>query len=144
MKIDEAISILKQYIDYNNTDIPDFYTMAEACEVVIKALKQQPTDAVSRQAVLDGLASIAKAKAKSDAQKSLMGRIMFFVEKLPPVTPQPKMGRWLPIEYDGYADGSPVWDKWECSECGYEHNGDEESLTAFCPSCGAKMQEVEE
>jgi len=54
-------------------------------------------DAISRQAVLDGLASIAKAKAKSDAQKSLMGRVMFFVEQLPPVTPQPKMGRWIPV-----------------------------------------------
>ena len=46
-------------------------------------------DAISRQAVLDGLASIAKAKARSDAQKSLMGRVMFFTEQLPPVTPQP-------------------------------------------------------
>ena len=43
-------------------------------------------DAVSRQAVLDGLASIAKAKAKSDAQKSMMGRTMFFVERLPSVS----------------------------------------------------------
>lgn len=45
-------------------------------------------DCISRQAVLDGLASIAKVKARSDAQKSLMGRIMFFVEQLPPVTPK--------------------------------------------------------
>ena len=37
-------------------------------------------------------------------------------------------GRWLPIEADGYADGAPVWDKWECSECGHEHDG-EEALT---------------
>jgi len=50
-------------------------------------IEQEPCeDCISRQAVLDGLASIAKAKAKSDAQMSLMGRIMFFVEKLPPVT----------------------------------------------------------
>ena len=45
-------------------------------------------DAISRQAELNGLASIAKAKARSDAQKALMGRIMFFTEKLPPVNPQ--------------------------------------------------------
>ena len=45
-------------------------------------------DAVSRQAMFDGLASIAKAKAKSDAQKSLMGRVMFFTEQLPPVAPK--------------------------------------------------------
>ena len=42
-------------------------------------------DAINRRAVLEGLASIAKAKAKSDAQKALMGRVMFFTEHLPPV-----------------------------------------------------------
>ena len=41
---------------------------------------------ISRQAVLEGLASIAKAKARSDAQKSLMGRVMFFTEHLPSVS----------------------------------------------------------
>ena len=45
-------------------------------------------DAISRQAVLNGLANIAKAKARSDAQKALMGRVMFFTEKLPSVNPQ--------------------------------------------------------
>ena len=42
---------------------------------------------ISRQAVLAGLANIAKAKAKSGAQKSMMGRAMFFVEHLPFVAP---------------------------------------------------------
>ena len=54
-----------------------------------------------------------------------------------------RTGRWIPVGYDGYADGNPVYDWWECSECGWEHTGDEESLTAFCPNCGMKM-EVEE
>ena len=48
-------------------------------------------------------------------------------------------GRWIPIEYDGYADGNPVWDLWECSECQEEHGGDEDTLTPYCPNCGAKM-----
>lgn len=56
----------------------------------IAALKAEPCeDAISRQAMLDGLASIAKAKARSDAQKALMGRVMFFTEHLPPVTSKP-------------------------------------------------------
>lgn len=109
-------------------------------DMAIEALEQQPCDdCISRQAVLDGLASIAKAKAKSDAQKSLLGRVMFFTERLPSVTPKEKTGHWKPIEYDSYADGYPVWDVWECSKCGLEHNGDKESLTAFCPDCGARM-----
>jgi hypothetical protein len=48
-------------------------------------------------------------------------------------------GRWIPTEYDSFADGAPVWDKWECSECGHEHNGEEDTLTAFCPDCGTKL-----
>lgn len=48
-------------------------------------------------------------------------------------------GRWIPIEYDGYADGYPVWDLWECSECQEEHSGDEDTLTPYCPNCGARM-----
>lgn len=42
---------------------------------------------------------------------------------------------WLGAEYDGYADGYPVYHLWECSNCGEESR--EES--AYCPECGAKM-----
>lgn len=48
-------------------------------------------------------------------------------------------GWWIPLEYDGYADGCPVWELWECSECREEHKGDEDTLTPYCPTCGAKM-----
>ena len=121
-------------------------------EEEIKNKSEIPTscgDAISRQAVLDGLASIAKVKARSDAQKSLMGRVMFFTEQLPSVTPQQKTGRW-------------VWDSkskvYRCSHCKrfpwrveYVTDHDEifEDLTRtnaykYCPNCGTKMQEVEE
>lgn len=61
----------------------------EAFNKAYVALKAEPCeDAISRQAMLDGLASIAKVKARSDAQKSLMGRVMFFTEQLPRVTPK--------------------------------------------------------
>ena len=49
-------------------------------------------------------------------------------------------GHWEPIGYDGYADGSSVIDEWECSECGEEHYGDSDTLTPFCPNCGADMR----
>lgn len=54
---------------------------------------------------------------------------------------EPKTGRWIPTGYDGYADGNPVYDWWECSECGGEHTGDEDTLTPYCPYCGAEMKE---
>ena len=55
-------------------------------------------------------------------------------------TAQVVHGRWIPIEYDGYANGNPVWDLWECSECQEEHSGDEDTLTPYCPNCGARME----
>lgn len=68
----------------------------KSLQFAIEALEQEPCeDAISRQAVLDGLASIAKAKVKSDAQKSLMGRVMFFTEHLPSVKPQEP--KWIPV-----------------------------------------------
>lgn len=59
-------------------------------------LAETSQDCISRQAVIVGLANIAKAKAKSDAQKSMMGRCMFFVEQLPPVTPERSDDKWQP------------------------------------------------
>lgn len=49
-----------------------------------------------------------------------------------------RSGTWVGLEYDGYADGFPVFDLWECSACGNEWRGDEPPC--FCPDCGAKME----
>lgn len=62
------------------------------------------------------------------------------IKNAPTIEAEPiRHARWIPTEYDAYADGAPVWDKWECSECGHEHSGEENTLTAFCPDCGARM-----
>lgn len=50
-------------------------------------------------------------------------------------------GHWIGLEYDGYADGYPVYDLWECSICGNEICGTD--APAYCCDCGAKMDEVE-
>lgn len=44
-------------------------------------------------------------------------------------------GHWIGTEYDGYADGNPVYTLFECSECGIEYEQEEH----YCPWCGAKM-----
>lgn len=91
------------------------------------------SDLIERQAVLNGLASIAKAKARSDAQKAMMGRCMFFVERLPSVSTE-KTGRWIK---DDKEHG-------HCSLCGFSGvDLTRPELTNFCSNCGAKM-EVEE
>ena len=52
-----------------------------------------------------------------------------------------KLGRWVGLEYDGYADGLPVYDLWECSECGNEVRGEDVPDThPWCNGCGARME----
>lgn len=49
-------------------------------------------------------------------------------------------GRWVGLEYDGYADGYPVYDLWECSVCGEEVSGEDVPTThPWCHGCGARM-----
>ena len=111
---------------------PEYPGDGEALEMAISALKAEPCeDVVSREAVLDGLASIAKAKARSDAQKVLMGRVMFFTEQLPLVTSKQRTGKWVA--------GQTIGDGFTCSECNVQYHMYPMSYQ-FCPHCGAKMK----
>lgn len=49
-------------------------------------------------------------------------------------------GEWIGSA-DGYADGELVYDIWECSECGYviDEEDDPDMLPQFCPKCYAPM-----
>lgn len=65
------------------------------------------------------------------------------IDQQPTINPEdlrPK-GKWIGIEYDGYADGCPVYDLWECSNCGNEEKGEDvPEQNPFCRCCGAKME----
>lgn len=61
-----------------------------------------------------------------------------WIKTLPAVDAAPVVhGYWIGTSYDGYADGNPVYDEWECSECGWEHKG--EDTPNYCQHCGARM-----
>lgn len=47
-------------------------------------------------------------------------------------------GKFIGTEYDGYADGNPVYYEWKCSECGCIFEDDEPTYN-YCPNCGARM-----
>lgn len=49
-------------------------------------------------------------------------------------------GYWKGTEYDGYADGNPVYTEYECSNCGATFRCEDMDFE-YCPRCGAKMDE---
>lgn len=51
-------------------------------------------------------------------------------------------GKFIGTEFDGYADGSPVYYEWKCSECGCVFEDDEPTYN-YCPNCGARMDETQ-
>lgn len=89
-------------------------------------------DAINRKAVLE---IIEREEFKGDALSE--------IEKLPPVIPQPKMGRW--IKHD---TGHSIY--YDCSLCSCVAPCTETAnkilwkMANYCPDCGAKMQEVKE
>ena len=102
----------------------------QALVMAIDALKQPVVtdtnvgDTISRQQAIDALDCINGTEE--------------VLRSLPSVQPEPKTGKWIGTEFDGYADGNPVFYKWQCSECGCIFE-DEEPTYKFCPNCGAKM-----
>ena len=62
------------------------------------------------------------------------------IARFPTIEAEPvRHGRWVPFSYDGYADGYPVYDEWECSECHFVCEGEGEPQLNYCPNCGAKL-----
>ena len=87
---------------------------------------------IDAELLTTNLAQIARACARSDAQKALVGRILFMIDNMPTVEAEPvKHGRWI--------DNGMVY---TCSECnssvpknifviGCDFEG--------CPYCFARM-----
>ena len=136
--INKAIKALEQEPKYcdHNICVSNEYNGIGCDECEVKAEQEQSTDAVSRQVLIEELTNIAKMKAKSDAQKALIGRCIYFIEHLPPVTPTRPKGHWIhPYEY-----GLALPEHY-CSECkAYEYS---DVKSKYCPNCGADMREGE-
>ena len=115
--------------------LDDSMDIATDYDIAIKALEQEPCDdAISRQAVLD-----KKELVDLEDGQSFYCISPEDVETLPPVTPQPKIGRWVEN------------DRGICSCCGkYKYEGidgsiyDDAWFPSYCPNCGEKMVEPQE
>ena len=124
MTREDAIKVIKSIIDveqeYGGKDNIDALNMA------IQSLSQEPTDAVSRQAVLDGL----RGCICDEWVKTLFATM---VKQLPSVTPSRRKGRWIETDPD-----DPCW--YKCSNCGRL----EDMPDNYCPKCGAENVEPQE
>jgi len=101
----------------------------EDIEQEIKILKQEScNDCISRQAVFE---IIEREEFKGDAISE--------VEKLPPVTPQSKIGRWIKV-----TNGRGGHECDLCHEYAPSYQSGDEHLTNYCPNCGVKMRETKE
>ena len=125
MTNEEAINVLNDYdINFERNTAEE---IAEAHEMAIKALEEQPSeDCISRQAVLDALHS--KFADGFDGDKWWNStHVLDAVNRVPSATPQPKTGHWT-------HDGGYWKNRWICSECGHKFY-DEQSK--YCPNCGS-------
>lgn len=141
MTREKAVKVLKEnyanHVTYD-TDSEWGDDLAKAVKLAIEALEQEPCeDCVSREEVLKVFSY--NHDYCDDYEKAFLKSIGD-TRKLPTVQPTRIHAKWIGIEYDGYADGNPVYEVWECSHCGCEHCGDYDTLTAYCPNCGAKME----
>ena len=65
----------------------------------------------------------------------------FGFEIIKDITKESNEAQWIGILYDGYADGQPVFDIFECSNCKEEYYTDDvKQLPNYCPNCGRKMR----
>ena len=85
-------------------------------------------DAVSRRAAID---AVKMAIIRSEQEYAVEA-----LEKIPPITPKPRTGEWIPM-FDGKFHGGAYWFK--CSECSRVVPDVRNGGWNFCPECGAKM-----
>lgn len=92
---------------------------------------------IDAELLTTNIAQIAKACARSDAQKALVGRILFMIDNMPTIEAEPvKHGRWIKhriddpksILYGAVKDTT-------CSICGKSTPYN----TEYCMHCGARM-----
>ena len=101
-------------------------------------------DAISRQAVLEGLRTCYDTETKeySDGSQWINYEdAVAEMENLPSVTPQQRTGRWIKTRLDDEPD--KICDDcgtycWKCSTCGCDASG--WGNFKYCPNCGAKME----
>lgn len=136
----EDINNIIQTLCPNNDDFekPIISPAYLKTELEALAIEQEPCgDVISRQIISDYVQSHIQEinTGYGDLNKhtnEILRMIVNYIEKMEPVTPKQKIGRWI-YTGDYITDGML-----KCSECGFEHDVSERF--SFCPNCGARME----
>lgn len=146
MTREEAIEIIKSECYVFNPLNFDRSTMVNtALDMAVKALKQEPCeDAIDRaEAMTEIMMFAGNVKPDEEDVYLKVSDAVQLLRELPSVTPKPKMGRWIYIQYDG----NPRIGNWKCSLCMrnvmFGQNQNDKPLYNYCPNCGAKMESEE-
>ena len=93
-------------------------------------------DYVKREDIFPAVTEIAKEIVFGNQDDD---KVVDIINSIPAADVEPvRHGHFIGTEFDGYADGNPVYYEWECSECGCVFEDDEPNYR-YCPNCGAKM-----
>ena len=121
-------AFLDNYIDYGQT--------SEAYKLAIKALEQEPCeDTISRQAAIAVTDYADYAGLAIEDVKKVTDEIVKGLKQLPPVTPAPRIGRWID---QGIIERNNRF--CVCSECGKGDTQAKGQIVPYCWWCGAKME----
>lgn len=138
MTREEAVKIFNTVLLFGKCDCPK-EEIEECLRIAIKALEQeQCEDCISRQTLyewLDGWKEKNKYYHSYTKNEIIpICEVIDIIQSLPPVSPQPKTGRWIyGIDED---TGEKDLYAWTCSEC----EGKYPWQPKYCPNCGAKME----
>ncbi len=140
MTREEVIARIENHKIVHKMNEPRAIYISEALDMAIKALEREPCeDTVSRQAVLNYIYNdlgLRDEENGKDIERQIeLERSYKYVKSLPPVTPQPKIGKW-------FVDERPESNREIiCSNCEQPifkyHKMDFDYRPKYCPNCGS-------
>ena len=124
----EALDILHNASVYH----PNYL---DALNIAIKALEQEPGDAISKASVFEILGNLMSIPYDFDRPitKKDISESIDEINALPSILPQQKMSQWI-RQTDDYHD------YYECEYCGIAVGLDD--IKNYCPNCGHQMFEL--
>lgn len=132
-EVEKAVKVIKEYLELDKDVEGNEYL--DALRVMVKALETHEGDLIDQ--ILDKLTEVYERHGFLHYED--YSYLFDFVDAIPSATPQPKEGRWIPIDYQR--------DRFKCSNChteGYVDTRMYKPIWKYCPICGAKMEEEDE